>query len=375
MQRISISPRTDWQKKLEEIGFGFHTINGTYWNESAYYLLSEREVLNLETATQELYEMCLTAVQYVIDNKMYHLFGIPEHVVPVILKSWNDDAPAIYGRFDFGYKDGQIKMFEFNADTPTSLFEAGVVQWKWLEDFAPQEDQFNSIHEKLVDYWLFLSNYIPDKNLYFTCVKGNLEDLTTTEYMRDCAAQSGKFNPHLIFIDDIGFDGESFVDVDGAKINNIFKLYPWEWLCEEEFGKHVDKAMWIEPAWKMILSNKAILPVLWSLFPNHPLLLESYFDSPHHMQRFVKKPLLSREGANIDIFHGDSIVESSTGVYSDGKFIYQEYFDLESFSGNFPVIGSWVIGQEPAGIGIREDNGRITSNNSQFVPHLFKKII
>jgi glutathionylspermidine synthase len=115
MQRISISPRTDWQKKLEEIGFGFHTINGTYWNESAYYLLSEREVLNLETATQELYEMCLTAVQYVIDNKMYHLFGIPEHVVPVILKSWNDDAPAIYGRFDFGYKDGQIKMFEFNG--------------------------------------------------------------------------------------------------------------------------------------------------------------------------------------------------------------------------------------------------------------------
>ncbi|HSZ87188.1 MAG TPA: glutathionylspermidine synthase family protein, partial [Puia sp.] len=126
----------------------------------------------------------------------------------------------------------------------------------------------------------------------------------------------------------------------------------------------------IEPAWKMILSNKAILPILWELYPHHPNLLPAYFEE-NNMEEFVKKPILSREGANISIISNGRTIESTEGEYGKEGFIYQEYFPLPVFNGNnYPLIGSWIIGQEPAGIGIRESNQLITDNISRFIPHL-----
>ncbi|MFN7831711.1 MAG: glutathionylspermidine synthase family protein, partial [Bacteroidota bacterium] len=132
MVRHQITPRLNWQDKVEQLGFGFHTTDELYWDESAYYSLSPGEVEHIEQVTSELWELCLEAVQFVIDEKMYDQFRIPRAFVPLIEKSWNDDHPSIYGRFDLCLRDGALKMYEFNADTPTSLFEAGLVQWHWL---------------------------------------------------------------------------------------------------------------------------------------------------------------------------------------------------------------------------------------------------
>lgn len=375
MQRIPSSVRNNWKAAVEAIGFGFHSTNVPYWDESAYYQFSMDEILKLEAATSRLWDMCLAAVQYVIDEEQYHLFHIPEGFIPLIEKSWNQDLPAIYGRFDLAYDGTQIKLLEFNADTPTSLFEAGVVQWYWLQDKDKSKDQFNSIHEKLVGYWEFLEEYLHPGSLHFSCVKRSLEDLTTVEYMRDCAIQAG-LKTKLIFIDDIGFDQNAgqFVDMEEEVITNLFKLYPWEWMMHEEFGKKILEAsndpIFIEPAWKMILSNKAILPILWKLYPNDPLLLEAYFDSPNGLQSYAKKPILSREGANITLVKNGNTIEQTKGEYGEEGFIYQQLFDLPDFAGNHPIVGSWVIGQEPAGMGIRESNSLITSNTSRFIPHL-----
>src|SRR4051794_23467567 len=147
MIRRTIQPRNNWQSMVEELGFGFHTTNVPYWDESAYYEFSMEEVLNIEKATAELWDLCLAAVQHVMDNHLYHLFNIPEWMVPYVERTWTEDHPAIYGRFDFCVKEGQIRLLEFNADTPTSLYEAGIVQWFWLQDFDKSKDQFNSIHE------------------------------------------------------------------------------------------------------------------------------------------------------------------------------------------------------------------------------------
>jgi len=374
MKRISIDPRNNWQAAVENLGFGFHTTDVPYWNESVYYEFSMEEVLQIEKATIELWDLCLGAVQHVIDNGLYNKFGIPEWMVPYIEKTWVEDHPAIYGRFDLCYKNGQVKLLEFNADTPTSLYEAGIVQWFWLQDFNKSRDQFNSIHEKLIAYWKYLKSYLHEGTLHFTCLKETLEDLTNVEYMRDCAMQAG-LDTKLVFVDDIGWDeyARKFVDLEDQPINNMFKLYPWEWMIGEEFGKNilldVNKTKWIEPAWKMILSNKAILPILWQLYPEHSNLLPSYFEADK-LINYVKKPILSREGANISIIKSGNLLQSTEGQYGKEGYIFQELFELPDFEGHFPVIGSWVIGQEPAGMGIREANSLITDNVSRFVPHL-----
>lgn len=335
-----------------------------------------QEILDIEKATNELWEMCLNSVQFVIDHGMYEQFKIPSWIVPLVEKSWNEDHPSIYGRFDFVVKDGQIKMLEFNADTPTSLYETGIVQWYWLEDFDKSADQFNSVHEKLVAYWGYLKEYLYRHPLHFTCVKRNLEDLTTVEYLRDTAMQAG-LDTKLIMIDDIGWDSSRnvFIDMEEQDIKNIFKLYPWEWMIQEDFGKNIlldsNRALWIEPAWRMILSNKAILPILWSLYPNHPYLLKSYFEQGDLVD-FVKKPILSREGANIEIIKGGETLAKTDGFYGEEGYVYQELFELPEFDGNYTLIGSWVIGQEAAGMSIRENETLITGNVSRFVPHLIK---
>ena len=374
MQRISIHPRNNWQKAVEQLGFGFHTADSPYWDESAYYAFRAEEIDLIEKATADLWELCLEAVQHVIDNELYSKFAIPKEFVPYIEKTWEEDHPSIYGRFDLCLRDGQVKLLEFNADTPTSLYEAGIVQWFWLQDFDKQKDQFNSIHEKLIAYWSYLRSYLHSGNLHFACVRESLEDLTNTEYLRDCAIQSG-LDTRLLFIDDIGWDNFNsvFVDRQDQPISNIFKLYPWEWLIHEEFGPHLltdlNKIFWIEPAWKMILSNKAILPILWELFPDSPWLLPAYFERGR-LSDYVCKPILSREGANIEVVQSGNVLQQTGGEYGEEGFVYQQFFALPDFDGKRPVLGSWVIGQEPAGMGIRESDNLVTDNLSRFIPHL-----
>lgn len=373
MERITSGFRKNWEHKLENLGFGYHSLDGLYWDESHYYQFSSEEINTIENATAELWQMCLEAVDYIIEKNLWFRFNIPYFFKEYIITSWEEDHPSIYGRFDFGFDGKNLKLLEFNADTPTSLYEASVVQWYWLQEMYPYKDQFNSMHEKLVDYWKYLKNYMNPHYIYFASLT-NIEDVTNVEYLRDCATQAG-FDTEFIAIQDIGWaeDIEEFIAGDKTIMEYIFKLYPYEWILDDGFGEKLVKnnfrSQWIEPAWKLLLSSKAILPILWELYPNHPYLLESYFE-PKHLKDFVKKPIYSREGANVTLFKNNIPLEQNTGVYGKEGYIYQQLFDLPNFDGNYPVIGSWVIGQESAGIGIRESVNLITNNQSRFIPHL-----
>lgn len=183
---------------------------------------------------------------------------------------------------------------------------------------------------------------------------------------------------HYTFIDQLGWDSNNqiFVDDKDRSIASIFKLYPYEWMVNEAFGKNIildkNETFWIEPSWKMLLSNKALLPILWELYPNHEFLLACYFDSPKKLTSWCEKPILSREGANVKLVKEGTLLVSTAGEYGEEGFIYQELAELPDFQGNYPLIGSWIIGQEPAGIGIRESKSLITDNTSRFVPHLIR---
>jgi|ERR1035437_5536921 glutathionylspermidine synthase len=376
MKRISIAPRENWKDVTEKQGLIYNTLDdgSVYWDESGYYEFSSSEVDEIERVTYVLHQLYLDAAQHIIDNNLFDKLKIPSPVIQLIKDAWEKEPPALYGRMDLGYDGKNIKLLEYNADTPTALVEASVIQWYWLQDRFPMYDQFNSLHDKLVAKWTDLKDYV-DKTIYFAHLDNN-EDFMTVAYLAETAQNAG-LATKFILMSDIGWDEQNkyFVDLDNNHMATIFKLYPYEWLIHETFaGGFVGSykyTEWIEPVWKMLWSNKAILAILWELNPNHPNLLPTYFDSKKFDGNYVKKPIYSREGANIEIFR-DEVVASTGGDYGEEGFVYQQLFELPEFDGNYPVLGSWMIDQDAAGMGIRESKSLITDNRSRFVPHLFK---
>jgi glutathionylspermidine synthase len=373
MKRIALAPRPNWKERLESTGLTFHSLGGkTYWDESACYEFSSDEVDELEGATNQLHEICIAAVKRVIEGNEFERLKIPPDYVHLIVDSWNRDERSLYGRIDLAY-DGLTppKMLEYNADTPTALLEAAVSQWFWLKDVFPKADQFNSIHERLIARWPKLGISGP---VYFSCLKESEEDFCNLEYLRDTAIQAGLLTQQ-IYVEDIGWNREKmrFVDLADFPIDCLFKLYPWEWMLADRFAPMLlqETMRVIEPAWKLILSNKAILPILWEMFPSHPNLLPAYTDPGPLGGTYAMKPLYSREGANVVLKHASAEL-AAAGNYGSEGYIFQELHLLPRFESNFAVIGSWIIGEEAAGIGIREDTNPITQNNSRFVPHYLR---
>lgn len=374
MRRLTIDPRPNWQRKVEKYGFVFHTQKGEpYWDESACYQFTTFEIDTLELATQTLHRMCLDLVDEVIAERMFGLFLIPPEFEEYVARSWREQEPSVYGRFDLAYDGvGPPKLLEYNADTPTALLEAAVAQWDWLKEMDERGDQFNSIHEKLIDAWKELHARDPGP-VHFAALTDTdtPEDFITAEYMRDVATQAG-FDTEFLDIAAIGWDRNRrvFVDHGGFPVRRLFKLYPWEWVIREEFGPHVLTAAtrWIEPPWKMILSCKSILPLLYERHPDSPFLLPAWFDPPTGVS-YVRKPVHAREGANIQVVIDGKLAFDTDGPYTAGPHVYQALAPIKPHDGRYPVIGSWVVNGLACGIGIREDSGLVTRNTSRFVPH------
>ena len=417
MQRISLNPRPNWQSKVEQQGLTFHSPSAMaphpYWDESAAYHFTAAEIDTLEAAGNQLQTMCLEAAQHVIDRQRYAELAIPPEAIPLIEWAWNKEPPAIYGRFDLSWAGASSgkppKLLEYNADTPTALLEAAVVQWAWMEELGRSlpgtsllhaPDQFNSIHDRLIAKWKDVADYLTQP-VYFAALEWSepdpqiameaAEDHLTVTYLRDTAQQAGLQTRHIA-IQDIGWNPERrcFVDAEISEnqIHSLFKLYPWEAMLAEEFGPAAlatyREMTWIEPIWKLLLSNKGILPILWELYPNHELLLPAFLERPGEDQSssfqrlfsYVRKPLHSREGANISIIRPNAQTIETSGPYSAGPFIRQAIAPEAVFAdaaGNdrYPILGLWMIDQDCSGLGIRESAGPITDNLSSFIPHYF----
>jgi glutathionylspermidine synthase len=327
-----------------------------------------------------LHELTLTAIEHIVSADRFEQLAIPAAFADYVRASWRTAEPALIGRFDLAYDGANPpKLLEYNADTPTALLEASVVQWRWLQQAVlpatPEADQFNSLHEKLIANWRAIGmTSSANTPVYFTCVKDSDEDRGNIEYQRDVATQAG-LATRFVYVEDIGWADEArnFVDDEDSTIDMLCKLYPWEWLMRDDFGPHLRETRLkvLEPPWKILLSTKGLLPILWELNPNHPNLLPAAFDRYRISGNYVQKPLYSREGANVTIYRGNEVLREG-GSYGNEGWIYQAYTPLPRFGDCYAVVGSWVVGNEPAGIGIREDVTPITCNSSHFVPHYFR---
>ncbi|MBS7458639.1 glutathionylspermidine synthase family protein [Coralloluteibacterium stylophorae] len=381
MRRIAIPERPDWRGTAERHGFVFHTVCGEpYWDETAFYAFTLEQVeRDIEDPSAELHAMALDLVDGIVRSEAsLRRLAIPERYWDWIARSWQARQPHLYGRMDLAYDGrGPARLYELNYDTPTSLFEAAFFQWEWLEDGRRRSllpmgaDQYNGIQEALVEAFASIAPGLP-RPFYLASVRDSVEDRGTVEYLRDCALQAG-LDAALIAMEDIGLgENGGFTDLGDTVIGTLFKLYPLEDLFADDFGRHLPDSgvQLIEPPWKAVLSNKGVLPLLWEAHRGHPNLLEAHFDDGRDAlpPGWVRKPLFSREGANVSIRRADGSETRSDGPYA-GPCIRQAYAPLPRFDGGHAVVGSWVVGDRACGMGIREDTSEITHDTARFVPH------
>ncbi len=367
------SVRDHWVNRVEDSGLLWHgDSKDAYWNESQHLVFTLEAAEKLEDAANELHAMCLHACDEIIRRDWWAKLGIPESLIGMIHSSWACKDASLYGRFDLAWDGtGSPKLLEYNADTPTSLLEASVIQWDWLQDCFPDGDQLNSLHEALVAKWLDT----PESLIHFACVWDLPEDRQTIAYLAETAEQAGKI-VELMDMKDIGYAPSGrFTDPSERFIEKLFKLYPWEWLVNEPFFEEIgmERSRFMEPIWKMMLSNKAILAILWDLYPGHPLLLPAEWNKEALLatgvSQWAEKPFYGREGGGISLHERAGLIARGTGNAESTNMVYQERARMFQSGGLHFVWGLWMVGDRCCGLSARGDASPITGNLSRFFPH------
>ena len=388
MHRVPVMQRPGLAETARAHGYEHHTHGGVpYWEETAYFRFTLKQIEDdFERPATEIDGMCFELLdQSLRDETVYQRLCIPEAYWDYVANSWRQRDKDLYGRMDFSY-DGTApaKLLEYNADTPTTLYESSVFQWLWLEDakaagLIPQSsDQAAEIHEHLVSAF---ENTRTEGLLHLACMRDMEDDRETVKYLEECAQEAG-LKTDFLAMRDIGIDKDGlFTDLEDRVIADLFKLYPWEWIMAEEFGRYLTTSgvRFLEPPWKAVLSNKGLLPLLWEKFEGHPYLLPAYFEGDAKVANltgdYVRKPLLSRQGANIEIVRRGKTADRTKHVHSEGDYggeghIVQAFHPLPAFDGKYPVMGCWMVAGQPAGISIREGETLITNGEANSIPHV-----
>lgn len=381
------------KKYLESLGFFWHTDDdNSNYISNEIVAITEQEALSFENAANELYEMFVHAGQYVIDNNLFHDIGIPFNLVKSIKLSWENEVHwHLYGRFDLaGGVDGlPIKLLEFNADTPTSLYETAIIQWAILKYNNLQENlQFNGVYEALVDNFKRIVTLDSDIDRFdhayegwkflFTSIRGNTEEENTVRLLQHIASDAG-FKTNFAYIEDVDFSKEEGIFYEDQNYELWFKLIPWEMIAIEEPDLAMlleqiienQKAIIFNPPYSLLFQSKGIMKILWDLYPNHPLLLQTSFE-PLKDKKCVKKPIFGREGGNISIIESSGNISiSNEGEYENYKMIYQEYTQLQKDNNGNSYQAGLFFAYEACGLGFRK-GGEIIDNYSKFVGHIVK---
>ena len=384
----NITPLND--EELEQIGFSWHTDeDGSKYVADALVEVTKAEAEAYYEAANTLYDMYVEAAEYVIENDLFFELGIPFNITEIIKKSWESDVHwHIYGRFDLaGGIDGHpIKLIEFNADTPTGLFETAVLQWALLKANGMDDaQQFNDVYKGIQENFKRLITLFDDTALFderydgwkilFSSVEGLDEEEVTTRLLQQIATDAG-FNTGFEFLQNIAFDEEGISDANGVDYEYWFKLYPWEDIGSDEGELAVvlneimqqQKAIILNPAYTVLFQSKGMLKILSELFPDSPYLLHTS-DTPLETA-YVEKRHFGREGANTKIVTASGeVLAETTGPYENYKPIYQEYVDFPKDSEGYKYQAGVFFAYEACGLGFRR-GGEIMDNMSKFVGHV-----
>ncbi|MEN6623026.1 MAG: glutathionylspermidine synthase family protein, partial [Smithella sp.] len=303
--------------------------------------------------------------------------------------SWDDDSQFhLLGRFDLagGLDNLPVKLIEFNADTPSLIFEVALVQWLLLKyNKLPEENQYNNLYEAIKENFCRLreqnpifskqDNRIP--HALFSCFEeAGEEDENTVRLIEEIAYEAG-FITGFEYIEKVFFGvEEGILDKEGNAFNYWFKLLPYEFICTYEPELAVvlteilrrKRCILLNPPYTLLFQSKGIMKVLWDLFPNHPLLLETDF-KPLAGKKCVEKRTFSREGANIRILDAEgNVISARDGEYDSCGKIYQAWAELPSDEEGRLYQAGVFFSYEACGLGFRCEKG-IIHNHSQFAGH------
>ncbi|WP_394909257.1 glutathionylspermidine synthase family protein [uncultured Helicobacter sp.] len=389
MEILHINPLDS--QTLEEIGLGWHTdLDSSTYIADEVVCLTQEEAEAFYNAGNELYDMYVEAGEYVLAHNLLFELDIPPSLHDMIYQSWEEDIHwHLYGRFDLaGGLDGKpIKLLEFNADTPTMLYESALIQWALLKANGFDENlQFNDISQALRENFKRLITLDSDTSAFeqlyegwkilFCSIKGNLEEEVTTRFLCQLAKEAG-FESEYAPIDAVSFSAQDGVIYENRQYEFLFKLIPWEFIAidEPEMLALMREMMtnkntiFLNPAYTLMFQSKRMLKILWDLFPRHPLLLESSFKPLGCRQ--VSKPSFGREGENVEILDAQGkVVSAKEGMYGVQKRVYQEFYELNSHNGALyqPNV---FFAYESCGLGFRK-GGEILDNYAKFVSHILR---
>ncbi|MRI83406.1 MAG: glutathionylspermidine synthase [Nitratiruptor sp.] len=379
------------QDYLEQIGFAWHTDpDGSSYVADEVVLIDEEEAQAYYDGVNELYELYVQAAEHVIEHQLFFEVGIPFNLVDLVKASWEQDHWHLYGRFDLaGGIDGHpIKLLEFNADTPTALFETAIIQWALLRyNGFDEAKQFNRVYEAIRENFRRLITHEAPTDQFFelyqgeglllSSIAGSIEDEQTTKLLQEAAREAG-WKSHFCHVERVGFSPEG-IFCDEIPYPFWFKLIPWESIAIEEPELALllteivldQRAIILNPAYTLLFQSKGLLPILWELFPGHPLLLEASFE-PLQGKPFVEKKVLGREGANVRIFDANGqLIHETPGPYDHFPSIYQEYVELPKDSQGHSYQAGVFFAYEGCGLGFRR-GGAVLDNMSKFVGHMIR---
>lgn len=386
---LKINPLKNEQ--LEKLGFTWHTDNdNSKYISDSLVKITQNEAEAYYEAVNEIYDMYAEAAEYVIENNLFFELGIPFNLIEAIKKSWESDVHwHVYGRFDLagGLDSKPIKLIEFNADTPTALFETALLQWALLKENGMNEDkQFNNVYESIKQNFKRLITLFDDTELFderydgwkilFSSIHGNDEEEATTRLLQQIATDAG-FNTGFEYLGDVRFDEDGIYDRDENQYEYWFKLYPWEDIAvdEPELATTLtnimqnQNAIILNPAYTLLFQSKGMLKILYDLFPDSPYLLKTSFE-PLKGIKYVEKSVFGREGANVKIVDADgTILNEQEGPYGNYKKVYQEYVDFNKDENGSKYQAGVFFAYEACGMGFRK-GGEIMNNISKFVGHV-----
>ena len=372
-----------------------HSLTGDSAKAHKYICLSDTAFLEFKRATNELHHLFMRATDYVLqDEQLLENFNIPPVLWPQIRLSWdNRKNSMITGRFDFSICENGLKVYEYNADSASCYFEAGRLQAAWAGHFGctvgrdPGEHLFNC----LVQAWRARGI----KDIIHIMQDLDVEETYHALYMKEAMEKAGITVKVLKGVADLRWSDGTVVDFEGIPIVRVWKTWAWETVLDQfraemeerqasedidpdSFPRLVDVllrpgVLVHEPLWTLIPSNKAILPVMWMLFPDHPYLLNAQYELTDVLREsgYVEKPIAGRSGENIVLSDTTDVLCKTDGRFGNRKRIYQELFSLPKIDQMNVQICTFTVAGTYAGACARVDSSPVIRGGSDVMPLRF----
>ncbi len=364
-----------------------------------YFSISERAEEELERATTQLHALFMHATDYVLrDDALLERFNLPRVLWPKIHQSWdNRHNQMITGRFDFALTRQGLKVYEYNCDSAACYMECGKIQGKWARHYDCDlgRDAGEHLHDRLRDAW----RRSGVDGIVHILRDDDPEEVYHALFMQEAMERAGIQSRILCGVQGLTWapDG-GIVDAEGNRVRWVWKSWAWETALDQIRADCADdpaklesyrpgerhagplrladvllrsEVMVFEPLWTLVPSNKAIAPILWSLFPNHPYLLDTSFELTEALRSkgYVSKPIVGRCGGNVRLFDRNQVLlEETSGAFGDREQIYQELFPLANVHGLYVQPSTFCVAGAYGGAGVRVDASRVITSDSDNVP-------